>query len=79
MKFKLYTSADYYNNISDQAVLRELGFDFKCDESGDYIITNRPEIEISSIEELIELSHKFNFGIIIKGQTLELYTHWRED
>ena len=69
MKFELRTATPYYND-SDALKLRALGFQFVVNEwAGDQNeISDKPvEVEINSIDELMEFSKKYGDLIIRDG------------
>jgi hypothetical protein len=80
MKFKITTTGWSYSK-EDVKLLTQLGFKFdKANTQGMYLIDNKiPEIEINTLEELLELSN--NFGQLIVDavdETIEIYDNWRE-
>jgi len=77
MKFTVFTSKHVYSDRSDIEDLEKLGFTFdKIDYTG-FVINKRPEIEINSFEELMELVH--NYGkIIVNENFIEIYNDHRE-
>ncbi len=74
MKFTLTTSRNNYEDYPNEIEkLTELGFSF--DESW---IEEDIEIEINTLEELIELSEKVGFELIVDKNSIEIYNGWRE-
>jgi len=83
MKFKLTVTGNAYRDIESVSLLEELGFTFgNPDRRGDYLywyIHNREsEIEIDSLEDLIEFQSKVECEIILDGNTIEIYNDYRE-
>jgi len=80
MKINLSTVGLYYT-IEDAKKLEELGFKF--DDNGfskrlcKRIITRSVEINISSLEELLEFSKKWG-ELIISGNEIIIYDDYRE-
>ena len=60
MKFKLSTSKYFYPNETERTELSKLGFTFRPSEYKEYVIGGTTEIEINNLEELLELSKKYN-------------------
>ena len=78
MNFTLSTSGRSYPE-DDCQELQALGFTFR---KGSYIpnaviIEGSPEVEIGSLEELIEFSNKWGTLIISEG-SIEIYDDYRE-
>ena len=80
MKFDLST-VGYFYTVEDAKKLEELGFQF--DNNGydkrlcKRIITRSVEINISSLEELLEFSKKWG-ELIISGNEIIIYDDYRE-
>ena len=77
MTFELLTSGYFYPKKEDRDKLSKLGFTFKPSDYNDFIIQGNPNIEINSLEELIEFSD--NYGeIIVTKKSIEIYNDYRE-
>lgn len=80
MKFNLSTVGQFYT-VEDAKKLEELGFEF--DDNGfskrlcKRMITRSVEINISSLEELLEFSKKWG-ELIISGNEIIIYDDYRE-
>ena len=86
MKFELSTSKYFYPDENERIELSKLGFTFRPSEYKyafrpseykEYIIEGTPEIEINSLEELIEFSKEFG-ELIIEDKSIEIYNGYRE-
>ncbi len=94
MKFKLDTSGSFYNQEKMEP-LKVLGFKFRKSrevygkeywsglEEFYKDSSVQPEIELNSLEELIDLCEKFGEVVVRKdwsgnGNTLEIYDDYRE-
>ena len=77
MKFKLSTSGHFYPAKDKRTELSKLGFTFKPSDYREYSIEGTPEIEINTLEELIEFSEKYG-GLIIEKGYIEIYDTYRE-
>lgn len=78
MKFNLRTSGVFYQNSDTVSRLEKLGFEFEPSDYKEFIITDkRPEIEFSSLEELISFANEHG-EIIVMGDTIEIYNDYRE-
>lgn len=78
MKFIIYRTSNSYLNANspcEEAVLVEHKLVYKNNDHEQY--KNIYEIEINSLEDLINLSKKYG-EIIINGNTLEIYDDYRE-
>ena len=73
MEFKLSTRGFFYNEKKEMELLETLGFKFKFYKNNNFIIKGTPIININSLEELIELSKKFNCQIIVSDKRIEIY------
>jgi len=73
MKFKLYTANNFYPRKKDRQRLEKLGFSFKDVDSyyGPWIQGN-PEIEINTLEELMQFI-EVHGDIILDKNTLTIY------
>jgi len=81
MKFKLEVSGYSYPNKEDRERLKKIGFSFEKQENMGiewFRIKGEPEIEINSLEELIEFSNTHG-EIIVKDGCIEIYDDCRED
>ena len=79
MKSELSTSKYFYPDKNEVIELSKLGVTFRPSE---YKYTFRPiegtpEIEINSLEELIEFSKEFG-ELIIEDKSIEIYNGYRE-
>jgi hypothetical protein len=72
MKFTLSTSGIFYPKQEIREKLQKLGFKFKKTDSLNFIIEGCPEIEIHSLEELIELSKEYG-GITVSDGLIEIF------
>ena len=77
MKFELSTSKYFYPNETERIELSKLGFTFRPSEYKEYVIGGTTEIEINSLEELIEFSKEFG-ELIIEDKSIEIYNGYRE-
>jgi hypothetical protein len=82
MKFILFTSQQIYTS-EEAEELKKLGFTFRKAPGyfeGALFINGQPSIDISSIEELIELSKQLECPLIIdyRNDYLEIYNDYRE-
>lgn len=78
MKFNLRTSGVFYQNSDTVSRLEKLGFEFEPSDYKEFIITDkRPEIEFSSLEELVSFANEHG-EIIVMGDTIEIYDDYRE-
>ncbi|WP_114752280.1 hypothetical protein [Pleomorphovibrio marinus] len=77
MKFKLQTTGDFYPKDEERKKLEPLGFKFIPSDYERFYIEGEPEIEINSLEDLIEFSNKFGELIISDGY-IEIYDNYRE-
>ena len=77
MKFELSTSKYFYPDKNERIELSKLGFTFRPSEYKKYVIEGTPEIEINSLEELIEFSKEFG-ELIIEDKSIEIYNGYRE-
>jgi len=78
MKFELSTSGYFYPDEAKRVKLEEIGFTFKPSYFMEYKITDvKPEIEINTIDELIQFTAKYG-EIIVSGETIKLYDDYLE-
>lgn len=77
MKFELSTSKYFYPDKNERIELSKLGFTFRPSEYKEYVIEGTQEIEINSLEELIEFSKEFG-ELIIEDKSIEIYNGYRE-
>lgn len=77
MKFTLSTSGHFYPQADRRKELEEIGFTFKPSDYEDFTIGGSPEIEINSLEELIQFANKFG-EIIVGYGSIEIYNNYRE-
>ena len=77
MKFTLSTSGDYYPEADIRKELEEIGFTFTPSDYKDFTIQGSPDIEINSLEELIQFADKFG-EIIFGNGSIEIYDDYRE-
>jgi hypothetical protein len=77
MKFTLSTSGYFYTRADRRKELEEIGFTFKPSDYKDFAIEGSPEIEINSLEELIQFANKFG-EIIVGDGSIEIYNDYRE-
>lgn len=78
MKFTLSTSGIFYPDKAKREKLEEIGFTFKPSNYKEFTITDiEPEIEINTIDELIQFTAKYG-EIIVMGETIEIYDNYRE-
>lgn len=77
MKFELSTSKYFYPDKNERIELSKLGFTFRPSKYKEYVIEGTPEIEINSLEELIEFSKEFG-ELIIEDESIEIYNDYRE-
>lgn len=77
MKFTLSTSGHFYPQADRRKELEEIGFTFKPSDYKDFTIEGSPEIEINSLEELIQFADKFG-EIILRDYSIEIYDDYRE-
>ena len=77
MKFELSTSKHFYPDKNERIELSKLGFTFRPSEYKEYAIEGTLEIEINSLEELIEFSKEFG-ELIIEDKSIEIYNGYRE-
>lgn len=80
MKFEVKTAGDHYT--AEQAnKYEELGFTFTPETTGFYHglfkINGNPEIEINSIEELVEFIKKYD-KIIMNSTSIQIYDDYIE-
>lgn len=77
MKFTLSTSGHFYPQADRRKELEEIGFTFKPSDYKCFTIEGSPEIEINSLEELIQFANKFG-EIIVGDGSIEIYNDYRE-
>ena len=77
MKFTLSTSGHFYPQADRRKELEEIGFTFKPSDYKGFTIEGSPEIEINSLEELIQFANKFG-EIIVGDGSIEIYDDYRE-
>jgi len=77
MKFTLSTSGHFYPQADRRKELEEIGFTFNPSDYKDFTIEGSPEIEINSLEELIQFANKFG-EIIVGDGSIEIYNDYRE-
>lgn len=83
MKFTLSTSGHFYPQADRRKELEEIGFTFKPSDYKSlycfraFTIEGSPEIEINSLEELIQFADKFG-EIIVGNGSIEIYNDYRE-
>lgn len=77
MKFKLSTSGNFYPQADRRKKLEEIGFTFKQSDYKYFTIEGSPEIEINSLEDLIQFADKFG-EIIVGNESIEIYDDYRE-
>lgn len=84
MKFVLTTSANLYDNSRQRKKYAEVGFVFNLSEEKHFIRGRidsdiKPEIEIDTLEELLNFVEEFG-DIIIKenGKEIEIYDSYHE-
>lgn len=85
MKFELKVSGYSYFNEDTVNLYKELGFEFgepefRGDRNYWYIKGDKtPEIEISTLDELLKLQSKVKCELIIlDGGSIEIYDNYRE-
>lgn len=77
MKFKIKTTGYFYSNEEDRKRLEQIGFTFEKSDYKDFKIKGEPEIEINTLEELIQFGN--NHGeIIVSDGHIEIYDDYRE-
>jgi hypothetical protein len=82
MKFKLRTSGHYSEEDPGKTALEELGFKFEPYTSPFYRddrfeLSGSPEIEINTLQELMQFAAKFE-EIVIKKDSIEIVNDYRE-
>ncbi len=77
MKFKIETTGYFYQNLEDINRLEQIGFTFEKSDYKDFKITGNPEIEINTLEELIQFGNKHG-EIIVSDGHIEIYDNYRE-
>lgn len=77
MKFTLSTSGHFYPQADRRKELEEIGFTFNPSNYKGFTIEGSPEIEINSLEELIQFANKFG-EIIVGDGSIEIYNDYRE-
>ena len=77
MKFKLSTTGYFYPQEDRRKKLSELGFTFKPSDFKEFSIEGNPEIEIETLDELMDFTKKYG-EIIIDGKSIEIYDDYRE-
>ena len=77
MKFKIETTGYFYPNLEDRNRLEQIGFAFEKSNYKDFKITGKPEIEINTLEELIQFGNKHG-EIIVSDGNIEIYDDYRE-
>lgn len=78
MKFKLYTAGNFYPEEKDRQRLQKLGFSFK--NTGSYhgpSIEGDPEIEINTLEELMQFIEVYG-SIILDKSNIQIYDDYVE-
>jgi hypothetical protein len=85
MKFKLSTSgAGYEDNPEQRALVEQLGFTFRktmpfqIGRSVEYRIEGKPEIEIGTLEELMQFVKTYGPIIVSENERIEIYDDYRE-
>jgi hypothetical protein len=81
MKFKLSTIGDCYTDPDKIEKLEKIGFTFKPStfamfNTKTFHIEGSPEIEINTLEELIEFSNTFG-ELIVSDGSIEIYDDYR--
>lgn len=77
MKFTLSTSGYFYNDPESREELSRLGFTFSLKNKFYHINQNTIEIEINTLEELVEFTKKYGEIVFSDGQ-IEIYDDYRE-
>ena len=77
MKFTIQTSGYFYSNKEDIKRLEQIGFSFEKSDFRDFKIKGNPEIEINTLEELIQFCNKHG-EIIVSDCHIEIYDDYRE-
>lgn len=77
MKFRLSTTGNFYPQADRRKELEEIGFTFKPSDYKSFIIKGSPEIEINSLDGLIQFTDKFG-KIIVDNGSIEIYNDYRE-
>ncbi len=78
MKFTLSVSGDFYEKEDEINKLKEVGFTFNPDRHRFQVNDNSPEIEINTLEELMQFVNKFGNVIVKKSNSIEIYNSYRE-
>ena len=78
MQFELRTSGLFYPQEERRKELEKLGFTFKPSGYKSFTIEGNPQININSLEELIEFSNKLNSDLIVSDGCIEIYDDHRE-
>lgn len=82
MKLKLTTcqSRYYTKDFKSLDVYKKYGFEFHYDSTyQEYIIKGNPEIDINSIDELIEISKEFGADLIVSDNSeIKIYDGYIE-
>jgi hypothetical protein len=79
MKFKLFTAGDFYPKEEDRQRLQNLGFSFK--DTGSHfgpLIEGNPEIEINTLDELMQFIELHGDIILDKAGHIQIYDDYVE-
>lgn len=81
MRFELSTSSySYFSSDKGVEKLEKLGFKFEKNQRclKDVSISGEPEVEINSLEELLDLQKELVAPLIIYENTIEIHDNYRE-
>jgi len=84
MKFEIHTSGYTYDDEKTVELYKRIGFTFDKEERGFFPTTywrmkvDSSEIEINTLEDLLELQSKVGCELIISGGSIEIYDDYRE-
>ena len=76
MKFTLSTTGYFYPNQEDRFKLEKIGFAFRHSEYGVCKTDTKPEIEFSTLEDLIRFGNEFG-EIIVTDGSIEIFDDHR--
>lgn len=77
MIFSCRTIGVLYDEKNEIQKLKRLGFTFKEYKHNQFIIAGMPEIEINSLEELINLSKELGSSLIVSEGLIEIEDDYR--
>lgn len=77
MRFTLSTSRYYYPEVSDRERLTRL-FGFVFDEGDCVDLERSPVVELSTLEDLLDLQKKADCRLIVSEARIEIYDGYRE-